>query len=248
MADNRWFEKQSFFGRMFNSIREIREQRKEERLLQSLPKEYAAFVERYVPDSTANEALFNKIKHILSQNPVNIKTFSEEFAKIGDAYLLQHLWAETPVNEPDTRKIIIENPNCPKDIILEAIGDPFPDVAATAIANPAVTESDCLEAVYHIDRTSPGTVKALERRLEEFGYRVDWSPWETHGSLRYRNEPMIYRIANVISPRQDKVVPEKKKTSLDEQISDAKKRSEAQAKSQDRSLYRSSNSRIEFGL
>ena len=217
MADTRSTSPFSLFGRVFNSIREYREQRKEEHFLQSLPKEYAAFMERYVPDNPTNEAIFTKIKSILLKNPAFIKFYCEDFAKIGDSYLLQHLWKNTPINESDIRKSIILNPNCPKDIILDAIGDPFSEVAVNAILNPLVSETDCLEAVNRIDLSSPATVEALERKLEDFGYRVDWNPWIT--SEEDIGKPKLYKIFD-----SGTEVP------LDNVISDANKRFEEQEK------------------
>lgn len=229
MARNSSVGAQSFFGRLFEQLRNRSREREEKAFMDSLPSAYSEFMKRYVPENEGDEALFNKMKLFLMKTRQHPDVFAEEFAQIADGPLLQHLWDKSHDNEPDLRQAIVENPNCYKNILLAAVADPFSDVAAPAIRNPMLTERDLLKAVYRVDRTSPGTVEALEKRLGGLGYRVDWAPWENQPNSRDHDKPLILKVLDKDTEVPlDKDFNWKKPSSLDNIISNVKNRQEAQ--------------------
>jgi len=233
MARNSSVSAQSFFGRLFEQLRNRSREREEKAFRDSLPSAYADFMKRYVPESEADEALFNKMKLFLMKTRQRPDVFAEEFAQIADGPLLQHLWDKSHDNEPDLRQAIVENPNCYKNIILDAVADPFGDVAVPAIMNPMLTERDLLKAVYRVDVSSPGTVNALEKRLNDLGYRVDWEPWNTQPNFRDYDKPLIFKVLDKDNELPlDKDFNWKKHSSLDNIISNAKNRQETQTRAQ----------------
>lgn len=216
MAEN---NSQSVFQRMLESMRERRAARKEAQFLASLPKPYADFVRNYTPKTPQEAEMYNKMTSVLTKTVQPLREYSEEFAQIGDASLLRHLWNNARTNDPDLRSAIVNNPECPKDIVLKAISDPFDSVSAPAVMNPALTEKDLLQAVNVVDQTCYSTCKALETRLGELGYQVEWSPWT--------NEATVHK-ARV--NEQAKETPDRK--SFDNLLSDAQRRSATQAAEQ----------------
>ncbi len=231
MANNSSSGSQSIFSRLLKQLRNRIREREEKAFLNALPSAYADFMTRHVPANPQEERLFNTTKDIVMQTGQHPDIFSEEFAQIADTPLLQHLWDHSQVNEPDLRQTIVENPNCSKNIILAAVSDPFSEVAAPAILNPKLSEQDLLQAVYRIDKTSPGTVDALETRLKDLGYRVDWEPWNTQQNFRDYNKPLIFKVLGKDNEVPlDKNFNWKKPTSLDNIISNAKNQKETQTK------------------
>lgn len=216
----------TLFNRLLNLMRTRYKEREEKAFVASLPPPYAEFMKRYTPENENDAQLFNRTKDILIKTGQrNIKNYLEDFAQIGDVPLLEHLWNISGKNDPDLGEIILNNPNCSKEIVLEAIANSYGGVAEPALRSPLLSSKDLLQAVYRIDRTCYTAFEVLNERLNNMGYRVDWNPW-------LHDEPLIYKVLD-----KDTEVPldmnfnPTKPMSLDNMILNAQERSEAQGTS-----------------
>ena len=132
------------------------------------PEAIRSFLSRFEPKNEKEAALFDQMMKAGKLDNVSL-------AQIGDEALLRYLWQERPISPYyDLRTYILENPCCPKDLVLQGLQINDWEVRLAAAQRPdAPTEALVRRARRE---ASPAVKKALRERL---GSLYPLSPVET---------------------------------------------------------------------
>lgn len=225
-------EKQSFWQRLRNFFapRE-RERTREEDYLSRQPEVIADFMKNFQAGNEWEQSVYERLRLEMQKAEPVPEVQQNYLAMIGSHDVLRHLYQENEYRFQDPVKVtILQNPNCPPDLVEKAMHEADPELRKWAFKRPDVSDSVCYAFAHR--ETSPEVQAVLKERLgdrhpEALRQRMGANP-----VLRPDGAPNIGRPAreaqNTYEDQRKKLQELKKHLPLDAQINAARQKSEAQ--------------------
>lgn len=137
-----------------------------DRALNGQPEEIRQFFSTYTPDNKEDSAIYSYIESRLLDGE-SLDTMHLYLAWIGDGPLLEYLFQNhMHPEDKDIRQSIVENKQCPVELIEKAMWDESWEVSKAAIHRPEITLNMCLKRAEYC--ANAYVVAALNKRLEHF--------------------------------------------------------------------------------
>ncbi len=194
----------------------------DDRLLEGQPEVLANFVRNFQPENEQQRATFNYMVEMGLKKGVQLKDLSYDLATIGNRDVLMYLYENHPDSrEYNVRKAIMENPNCPEQLLIKGMRDNDWEVRRAALTNENLSRNFVIAQAHR--EQNPMVQQALRERLGDL-----------HPEKVFQNGNPVLRpfdpVASIGKPSQEaqQAMGQKKKPPLDVQIHAANIKREAQ--------------------